>query len=97
MENTVIPFTAERFPSVAALAQIALYFTGDPGSQSILAAIGEQDGRAAQHPANFANNIAKHFTPDNRSSYHNLCEAYRDNYEGRWVVSNQLKGILKNL
>ena len=92
-----INFTAERFPSVAALVQISMYFDKDPGAQAILAAVKETEGGEAQHPANFAANVAKFFTPDNRMSYVNLTQAYRDNYEGRHLVPNQLKNLLKAL
>ena len=94
-----ISFTAERFPSVAALAQISMFSDKDPGAQAILAAIKEvsMNGREAQHPANFAANVAKFFTADNRMSYVNLTQAYRDNYEGRYLVQDQLKNLLKNL
>ena len=94
-----INFTAERFPSVAAIVQISLYFDKDPGAQAILAAVTEvrMNGQEAQRPANFAANVAKFFTPENRDSYDNLCQAYRDNYERRYLVPNQVKNLLRNL
>ena len=89
--------TPENFPSLAALGQISLYFQKDPGAQAIIAALNEVQGKTAVHPANFAANVAKFFTTDNRSSYDNLCTAYRDNYEGRYLVQDQFKNLLKAL
>lgn len=94
-----INFNAERFPSVAALVQISLYFDKDPGAQAILSAVKEvcMNGQEAQLPGNFAANVSKFFTEDNRDSYENLCAAYRDNYNGKYLVPNQVRNLLKAL
>ena len=93
-------FNKKNFPSVAALVAISQYFSEDKGAQAILAAVEDAMNRGtkeAQLPGNFNANVAKYFTADQRTSYVNLCEAYRDNYEGRYLTDYKTQALLNIL